>query len=221
MRNVVVLNPSPQSTASDLKKDDLFSQGPCCFVPPLISPVVSKSSNNKSAQKDEKSLSTVLVSLPPSPLAAGLAQVLGALDVEFVSAAPTRTLLDSASLWVCGRPEFEEAVSIPDHLRVIIFDDSVPPLSASNIVQLHPATPTAVLLDLAAAWTSVQQISLSNREREVLSLVSKGFSNEEIAAECFVSTATVKTHLLRSFRKLGVSDRAAAVYKAVRMGLIV
>ncbi|MEU4897205.1 response regulator transcription factor [Streptomyces sp. NPDC044780] len=61
---------------------------------------------------------------------------------------------------------------------------------------------------------------LSNREREVLRLVGRGLTNAEIGAELFVSEATVKTHLLRSYRKLGVSDRTAAVLKAMEQGLL-
>ncbi|MEV6393247.1 response regulator transcription factor [Streptomyces sp. NPDC051907] len=52
---------------------------------------------------------------------------------------------------------------------------------------------------------------LSAREREVLELVAKGTSNRAIAAELFISEATVKTHLTHIFGKLGAKDRAAAV----------
>ncbi|WP_018656634.1 response regulator [Actinomadura flavalba] len=53
--------------------------------------------------------------------------------------------------------------------------------------------------------------SLSARELEVLRLVARGTSNREIAAELFVSEATVKTHLTHIYAKLDVKDRAAAV----------
>ncbi|GHJ28200.1 response regulator transcription factor [Streptomyces hygroscopicus subsp. hygroscopicus] len=61
---------------------------------------------------------------------------------------------------------------------------------------------------------------LSGREREVLRLVGRGLTNAEIGAQLFVSEATVKTHLLRSYRKLGVSDRTAAVMTAMERGLL-
>ncbi|MFE2675746.1 response regulator [Streptomyces hygroscopicus] len=61
---------------------------------------------------------------------------------------------------------------------------------------------------------------LSVREREVLRLVGRGLTNAEIGAQLFVSEATVKTHLLRSYRKLGVSDRTAAVMTAMERGLL-
>ncbi len=60
----------------------------------------------------------------------------------------------------------------------------------------------------------------TTRELEVLALVARGLSNAEIAAELFIGEATVKTHLLHVFDKLGVSDRTAAVTTAMRRGLL-
>ncbi|MFI5745437.1 response regulator [Streptomyces sp. NPDC051644] len=62
--------------------------------------------------------------------------------------------------------------------------------------------------------------SLSAREREVLELVAKGTSNREIAAELFISEATVKTHLTHVFAKLGAKDRAAAVAVGYDRGIL-
>ncbi|RLV10563.1 DNA-binding response regulator [Streptomyces griseocarneus] len=66
----------------------------------------------------------------------------------------------------------------------------------------------------------VEPSPLSGREREVLGLVSQGLTNAEIGSRLFISEATVKTHLLRSFKKLGVSDRTAAVMTALDRGLL-
>lgn len=61
---------------------------------------------------------------------------------------------------------------------------------------------------------------LSQRELEVLSLVAGGAGNREAAARLFVSEATIKTHLLHIYGKLGVRDRAAAVGEAYRRKLL-
>lgn len=61
---------------------------------------------------------------------------------------------------------------------------------------------------------------LSPRETEVLSLVGQGLTNAEIGERLFISEATVKTHVLRIFHKLGVSDRTAAVTSALARGLL-
>jgi len=61
---------------------------------------------------------------------------------------------------------------------------------------------------------------LTPREIEVLGLVSRGMSNGDIAQELFIGEATVKTHLLHVFDKLGVSDRTAAVTTAMRAGIL-
>ncbi|MEE6263473.1 response regulator transcription factor [Plantactinospora sonchi] len=63
-----------------------------------------------------------------------------------------------------------------------------------------------------------RQEALSPREVQVLRLVARGLSNPEIGRELHISEATVKTHLLRAFAKLGVSDRTAAVTTAMSLG---
>jgi DNA-binding NarL/FixJ family response regulator len=61
---------------------------------------------------------------------------------------------------------------------------------------------------------------LSKREREVLALIADGTTNREAAKRLFVSEATIKTHLLHIYDKLGVRDRAAAVGEAYKRGLL-
>jgi DNA-binding NarL/FixJ family response regulator len=62
--------------------------------------------------------------------------------------------------------------------------------------------------------------TLSKREREVLALIADGTTNREAAKKLFVSEATIKTHLLHIYDKLGVRDRAAAVGEAYKRGLL-
>lgn len=62
--------------------------------------------------------------------------------------------------------------------------------------------------------------SLSGREIEVLCAVALGMSNKAVAAHLCISEATVKTHLLHIFAKLGVDDRTAAVTLAASRGII-
>jgi DNA-binding NarL/FixJ family response regulator len=61
---------------------------------------------------------------------------------------------------------------------------------------------------------------LSPRETEVLSQIARGRSNAEIGARLFISEATVKTHIVRIFDKLGVSGRTAAVTHALELGML-
>lgn len=61
---------------------------------------------------------------------------------------------------------------------------------------------------------------LSAREREILTEVARGRSNREIARALFISEATVKTHLVHVFTKLGVESRTTAVARARDEGLI-
>jgi DNA-binding NarL/FixJ family response regulator len=61
---------------------------------------------------------------------------------------------------------------------------------------------------------------LTDREREVLSLVGTGLSNDEIAARLVLSPATAKTHVSRVMTKLGIRDRAGLVVIAYETGLV-
>lgn len=63
-------------------------------------------------------------------------------------------------------------------------------------------------------------VELTPRELDVLANVAKGFSNAEIGAALLVGEATVKTHLLHVFAKLGVGDRTAAVTAVIEGGLL-
>jgi ATP/maltotriose-dependent transcriptional regulator MalT len=61
---------------------------------------------------------------------------------------------------------------------------------------------------------------LSNRELEMLNLVSRGLRNKEIAEKLFVSQDTVKKHLYNSYQKLGVKNRRGAVARVNELGLL-
>lgn len=67
---------------------------------------------------------------------------------------------------------------------------------------------------------ALQRLNISKRELEVLQLMAKGHSNQEIADALFVSLNTVKTHLSNLFLKLEVSRRTQAVQKAKEHRLI-
>jgi DNA-binding NarL/FixJ family response regulator len=81
---------------------------------------------------------------------------------------------------------------------------------------LSPSVATRVLGRMRAP----AEEALSPRELEILGAVARGLSNKDIGRQLYISEATVKTHLLRVFSKLGVDDRTAAVTVALERGII-
>jgi len=66
----------------------------------------------------------------------------------------------------------------------------------------------------------ISELSLSKRELEILNLISRGNSNEEIAEKLYISLSTVKSHNQNIFQKLDVKRRTQAAEKAKRLGII-
>jgi len=87
---------------------------------------------------------------------------------------------------------------------------------ASGESYLAPAIARRVVAQL----TTPNGGTLSGREIEALRLLATGAENKEIARAMRLSEATVKSHLLHIFAKLGVSDRTAAVVTALAHGII-
>lgn len=69
-------------------------------------------------------------------------------------------------------------------------------------------------------YSKIQELNLKEREYEILKLVSKGLSNQEIANELFIALPTVKTHTSNLYSKLDVKSRTQAIHKAQTLNLI-
>jgi DNA-binding NarL/FixJ family response regulator len=93
--------------------------------------------------------------------------------------------------------------------------------AASGDAVLAPAVATRLVGQLRAPVAPPSPEPISARELEVLELVARGASNREAAKRLFISEATVKTHLIHIYSKLGVNDRAAAVAEAFDRGLLI
>ncbi|MGW6712585.1 response regulator [Streptomyces globisporus] len=85
---------------------------------------------------------------------------------------------------------------------------------------LSPAVASRLMTRVRTPAADPAETALSAREREVLVLVARGTTNREIAAELFISEATVKSHLTHVFAKLGAKDRAAAVAVGYDRGIL-
>ena len=85
---------------------------------------------------------------------------------------------------------------------------------------LSPSVAQLLMTRVQAPAPPTGQDALTDRELEVLTLIAAGTTNREAARKLFISEATVKTHLLHVYAKLGARDRAAAVAEAYKRGLL-
>jgi DNA-binding NarL/FixJ family response regulator len=109
--------------------------------------------------------------------------------------------------------------TILDGIRVVAAGDALiaPSVTRRLIEEFaeRPVPAPAPASDNPAALNGV-----TDREREVLTLVGRGLSNTEIAAALFISVATAKAHVARLFTKLGARDRVQLVITAYEVGLV-
>jgi DNA-binding NarL/FixJ family response regulator len=126
---------------------------------------------------------------------------------------------------------FDEPALVVTALRAGATGYLVKSIAGAQLVDaVHAASRGELLLGPSATRAIVSEVRnpspsrgdgrLSARETEVLSLVSLGLTNADVGKQLHVSPDTVKTHLERTFAKLGVNDRAAAVRRAMELGYL-
>ena len=104
-----------------------------------------------------------------------------------------------------------------DAIRVVARGDALlSPRATRGLIARFLAQPGRSGPDRAAGTLDV----LTEREREMVTLVAHGLSNEDIAARLTLSPLTVKTHINRAMSKLDVRDRAQLVVLAYQTGLV-
>lgn len=91
---------------------------------------------------------------------------------------------------------------------------------ATVIIEKQVLVPVPATQPFQMNETALEQTGISKREMDVLELMARGMSNQEIAGELFVSLSTVKTHTASIFEKLEVKRRTQAVEKARSIRLI-
>lgn len=89
----------------------------------------------------------------------------------------------------------------------------LPPEAASGFFRCFQQNANSV-------YKASSQLHLTEREQEVLQLLTQGASNEEIAKNLYVTVATVKAHLTNIFEKLKVTSRTQAIVAAIKLGLV-
>ncbi|ADB30466.1 two component transcriptional regulator, LuxR family [Kribbella flavida DSM 17836] len=105
--------------------------------------------------------------------------------------------------------------------RVAAGDASLSAVATNTVVGHLASTARKPSVHEQASAEELRRVdSLTSREREVVTLVARGLSNDVIAEHLFISPMTAKTHVNRAMSKLHVSDRAQLVVAALRAGLL-
>ncbi|HRC65053.1 MAG TPA: response regulator transcription factor [Dermatophilaceae bacterium] len=102
--------------------------------------------------------------------------------------------------------------------------DAITTLAGGGTI-IQPSVTEALVRQLAGTSADVDPVGLApepltERETEVLRLLSGGYSNREIAAAMFLAEGTIKNHVSAVLLKLGVRDRTRAVLRGLELGLI-
>ncbi|MDQ1661984.1 MAG: hypothetical protein QOJ68_1964, partial [Blastococcus sp.] len=108
-----------------------------------------------------------------------------------------------------------KAAALADAVRTVHAGDALLAPSVTRRLIAEHARRAPVPLSPAG-----ELATLTEREREVLTMMARGLSNQEIGSRLFVAETTVKTHVGRIFTKLGVRDRVQAVIAAYDSGLV-
>jgi DNA-binding NarL/FixJ family response regulator len=104
-----------------------------------------------------------------------------------------------------------------DAIRTVADGESLlSPRATRSLIARYLATPMAAARDLDDEALR----ALTEREREIVGLVGRGMSNDQIAADLVLSPLTVKTHVNRAMAKVGARDRAQLVVLAYQSGLV-
>jgi len=185
-------------------------------------------------QVSDKSLSLVICS--------GLDQIVRTCRQK----APCILVMDSSLLTNTELAEFARATDLDQSITVLIVTDQDDPRFCQKLVTLgfagsiQRSAPPAVFrraLEVVAKgelWASrtttsaiirqllseARPLGLTNREREILGLVARGYKNQEVADILFVSRETIRWHLRSMYSKLGVPDRKRAIEYALTKGMI-
>jgi DNA-binding NarL/FixJ family response regulator len=139
---------------------------------------------------------------------------------------PPERMEDLESAWhqlvTAGTVSGSYEVGFPDGSRLdVVYWAISGALRGCHLIVFAPASwPEDELSSIDVTGADGSDVRLTPRELEVLRLAAMGNSAGAMAAQLVIGESTVKTHLANLYAKLGVSDRAAAVAIAFRMGLI-
>lgn len=159
----------------------------------------------------------MLEKINPDVIIVDFTSLYNAFPVDYPAAHKKFILIDTD----CGRENIVSAV-LAKRVSGVLLGDTTPALLIKAIkavakgdVWIDKSTVKNLLFGISALKRNTT-VRLTNKEKEIVNLISQGFTNKEIAKKIHISEPTVKTHLNRVFRKLDIRNRAQLVTYAVK-----
>ncbi len=143
----------------------------------------------------------------------------GRFNRTFTGEGPVVTGLIEALADAVRRGRGPAEAGTPSYLAYLLKEEGVEPETPSARSVAADLTEPRGDAARAAALASLPE-PLSDRELEVLALIASGASNQQIAEHLVVSMSTVKSHINRTYRKLGVNSRTQAIARSRQLGLV-
>jgi DNA-binding NarL/FixJ family response regulator len=161
---------------------------------------------------------TVVLMMTASEDPNHLAEAIKAGAAGYVlKSAPANQITDAIRAALDGEATLNQEVA--RRLILDLMDEQSKEENPLSDVVIPEGSPPALSVERSQGEGTLPS-SLSAREVDVLRLMMRGHSNQQIARNLLISTSTVKKHVRRIIAKLGVSDRTRAAVRAIELGLV-
>lgn len=142
----------------------------------------------------------------------------GGLSIAISSLSNSDTVLSAIHAGAIGYLHKDDSsLEIVNAVRAVLRDES--PISPSIAFRILKALP-ALVQPKSEPQERSEKAPLTDRELEIINLIAKGLSNDEVSNVLHLAKSTVPTHIRNIYRKLGANRRTEAVFEARQLGII-
>jgi DNA-binding NarL/FixJ family response regulator len=184
------------------KRNDIQVSGACAFSPTVVQQICSAAPHVLISDSAAVALSDLRLVTEVRAAVPGLKVVMIGMDSD------REIFLRAVREGVAGYVlKDASAMEVASAVRAVVNDEAVCPPNLCRFLFEHVSKQSASANSLVLR----HNLGLTRREQQLVHMISRGLTNKEIAAELHLSEQTIKNHVHRMLRKLGVADRLRAV----------